>query len=639
MFSLHTFYRTFFLVALTGLFAHTGACAQDTLHIHTAHLPPLDAHVHVLEDPTAQLPPQEIYRRFVTGETRPQRSSFFNFGYSHSVFWVMLNLHNHTAETQELYYTVADPHLNRLELFAVSPEGTIRTIDSAGDLRPFRERPLYHKNFVFTIHVLPSETQTYLLKVDNRGYTTTFPLSLTTAAEYHRNTQQEYLLWGIITGILGFVCIFSFFMFASLGDRLYFYYGLYVACNILYIWCNNGLGYQYLWSDYPMVASRVRLIFGAINGGLVLHNMQLFVRQNSQNSRYFYVPTLAVKGLLFLLAAILFIPYDFTRDHTLISVVLYFSDLVFLGGIFLLFAGLIEKIRQKQEAAWYYLTAVLFMCAGFTLLLLMRQNVLPASAIAINGLYIGILMEVLVLTFGITRRYNVYTKERDQLREELRENEKQEAVRMAVAKERERKRIAADMHDDLGAALSGLKLMSELSARKNTLEELKNDTRNISKSAEELTFKMKEIVWTLDNESDNLENLLLYIQKYGTRFFTGTPIRFEMPLPLDIPHVYFPGEERRHIYLAVKEIFNNALKHSNATRLRCGITFNGHLVLDISDNGQGFDISQAQGNGLRNIRQRMEIIGGSFVLTALHGVQIRLEIPLSRVPTTPRTGN
>ncbi len=119
---------------------------------------------------------------------------------------------------------------------------------------------------------------------------------------------------------------------------------------------------------------------------------------------------------------------------------------------------------------------------------------------------------------------------------------------MAVAKERERKRIAADMHDDLGAALSGLKLMSELSARKNTLEELKNDTRNISKSAEELTFKMKEIVWTLDNESDNLENLLLYIQKYGTRFFTGTPIRFEMPLPSWIFRTcIFPGRTATHL--------------------------------------------------------------------------------------------
>lgn len=601
--------------------------AQDTLDITPSALPPLNRHIYLLEDSTGQATPEEIFQRFSTEKVPAYGNSFFNFGYSHSVFWVMMHLRNTLPTPENLYYSIADPHINRLELFTVSPSGVATALHTTGDLRPFNERPLYHKNFVFPIHILPGETQTYLLKVDNRGYTTTFPLGLAKAANHHRATQQEYLLWGMVTGILLFVCIFSFFMFASLGDRLYFFYGLYVITTILYIWSNNGLGYQFLWAQYPMVASRVRLVVGAVNGVLVLHNMQLFVGQTRQNSRL-YIPTTIFKVLMLLLAAILFIPYDFTKDHALISVVLAITDVVFLGGIVLLFAGLIEKIRQRQTAAWYYLTAVLFLCSGFVLILLMRQNVLPASPITLNGLYMGILMEVLVLTFGLTRRYNVYTKERDQLREELRENEKQEAVRLALAKERERKRIAADMHDDLGAALSGLRLMSELSARKNTLEELKNDTQNISKSAEELTFKMKEIVWTLDNESDNLENLLLYIQKYGTRFFSGTSIQFEMPLPLDIPYAYFPGEERRHIYLAVKEIFNNALKHSQASYVRCNIELNGDLLLSIHDNGQGLDPTQAQGNGLRNIRERMNVIGGEFELKEETGVHIRLRIPL-----------
>lgn len=630
--------RRLILLCIGARFMYLCAYPQDTLPLRSGHIPALDPYVYTLEDSSAQLSPTEVYRRFRAGEGHAQHGSFFNFGYSHSVFWVMLPVRNEASAPLDLYYTVADPHLNRLELFSVSPGGMIRSIDSTGDLRMFGERPLYHKNFVFPLHIAPRESQTYLLKIDNRGYTTAFPLSLAAAADHHRATQSEYLLWGIITGILVFVCIFSFFMFASLGDRLYLFYGLYVAVTVLYIWCNNGLGYQFFWSDHPLVASRIRLILGAVNGFFILHNMQLFVGQNRQNGRPFYVPTLVIKGLLLLLAALLFIPYDFTKDHTLISVVLSFSDLVFFGGIFLLFAGLIQKIIQKQEAAWYYLIAVLFMCTGFTLQLLVRQVVLPASPVTLNGLYIGIVMEVLVLTFGITRRYNSYTKERDRLREELRENEKQEAIRLAIAKERERKRIAADMHDDLGAALSGLKLMSELSTRKNTLEELKNDTRNISKSAEELTFKMKEIVWTLDNESDNLENLLLYIQKYGTGFFSGTPIRFEMPLPLDIPYAYFPGEERRHIYLAVKEIFNNALKHSNASRLTCEVVFNGHFVFHIHDDGQGFDVQQAKGNGLRNIRQRMEIIGGTVAMDVRQGVHIRLEIPLKPVPHNSPNG-
>lgn len=601
----------------------------DTLHINGQPIPDLGPYLYVMEDSTPTLTAEEMFVHFVRNGVPAYGSSYLNFGYSKSGFWIFLTVKNDTRKPQHLYYYAANPHLNRILLFC-EKDGKIFAEENTGDLMPFDQREISHKDFVLDFTLQPQETQTLMLRVDNRGYTTMLPLTLLYPADYDKNMQQDYLLWGIVSGILLFVSVFSFFMFVSLRDRLYLFYGLYALTTLLYVWCNNGLGYQYLWSDYPMVASRIRLILGSINGALILHNMQLFVSQSSKNSR-FYVPVLVVKFLLVGITLLMFIPYDFTQDLQLIKVSLIISDVIFLAAIVLMFATLTEKIRQGKMVALYYMIAVIFFVGGTILMLMVRLKVMEPSYVTVNGIYAGILAEIVILTFALTRRYNIHTREREALKEEIREKEKMEAINLALAQERERKRIAADMHDDLGASLSSLRLMSELSTRKNTVEELRDDTMNISRSAEELTFKIREIVWTLDNENDNLENLLLYIQKYGNRFFAGSPIKFEMELPLYIPYHHFSGENRRHIYLAVKEIFNNALKHSQADTVRCDISIDGRLHIRIADNGTGFDTRQnTSGHGLKNIRNRMEALGGKCEITSSEqGTKIGLEIILN----------
>lgn len=600
--------------------------AQDTLTLPIQQSNDIGNYIYVLEDSTAVHPPSAIYHAFADNKGKQLGTSFFNIGYSFSSHWFFLNVYNSLNSSQTYYLSILDPHLSSLEQYKVDKAGHPTLMYSMGDTFPFKYRPLKYKDFVFPIHLGPNETQTILFKVNNTGNTSFFPILLKTLEEQQSYIQAEYLVWGLLSGILIFVCFFSFFMYISLRDRIYLFYGLYVSAVTVYIWANSGLGYQYIWPEFSEVAQRIRFLLVALTSGLSLHIMQLFVDQTPKNSHFYYGSNV-FKYMFFALVIISMFPFNFMQNHRLIHIAMIFVDILLIISIILILLGLIEKIIQKKNSAWYYLTAISLLLIGVGIHVLMHHGILPPKWITLNCIYIGYLAEILVLSFILSQRYNLHTKEREILKTQLYEHEKQETVRIAIAKERERKRIASDMHDDLGSGLSGIRLMSELSSKKSTTEELQRDARKISLTADNLTTKMREIIWALDHESDTAENLLLYIQKYGSNYFNGTNIRFEMLLPLHLPQIKIGGEERRHIYLSTKEIFNNTLKHSEATTLKCEVSFSKqHLFLQIRDNGKGFT-NNSTGNGLRNIRERIQTIGGYIDIESSNGVYISIQVP------------
>ncbi|MBL7941432.1 MAG: hypothetical protein JNM00_01615 [Flavobacteriales bacterium] len=174
----------------------------------------------------------------------------------------------------------------------------------------------------------------------------------------------------------------------------------------------------------------------------------------------------------------------------------------------------------------------------------------------------------------------------------------------------ERSRISADLHDDIGADLSKIVVSSEL---------LKNDSSagvnphvsKILESARNLRGKADDIIWALNPSNNSLGSMSAYLRKLGTDFFEGTEIQFEQHEHSLAAERVFSSLERRNLFLMVKELFNNSLKHSGATEVKLHITDTGKLlVFDVSDNGKGLDMAQVNWrNGGKTIRQRAEEIG------------------------------
>ncbi len=201
--------------------------------------------------------------------------------------------------------------------------------------------------------------------------------------------------------------------------------------------------------------------------------------------------------------------------------------------------------------------------------------------------------------------------------------------------ERERTRIARDIHDDLGGSLTEIGYMGALAVRDSqTLAGAREQLERITERTRELARRLDETVWAVNPKNDTVGQLATYLCRSAREFLEPTSIRCRLDVSSSLPDVTLSAEVRHHLFLVVKEALNNAAKHSGASELWLRLeTSGGVLVIEISDNGSGFqvDAKREAGNGLRNMAARMEEIGGVLVLRSVPGTgsTVCLRLPLS----------
>jgi signal transduction histidine kinase len=160
-------------------------------------------------------------------------------------------------------------------------------------------------------------------------------------------------------------------------------------------------------------------------------------------------------------------------------------------------------------------------------------------------------------------------------------------------------------------------------------------------TARELTRAMDEIVWAVNPKHDTLDSLVTYLGRYAQNYLSAATIRCRLDVPLHLPAWALTSEVRHNLFLAFKESLNNVVKHAGASEVRVSLELQpGGFVLLIVDNGRGFDwnrmkervnqspdgVRLAGGNGLLNMRRRMEEVGGhcEWVTAPSEGTRVRL---------------
>lgn len=199
--------------------------------------------------------------------------------------------------------------------------------------------------------------------------------------------------------------------------------------------------------------------------------------------------------------------------------------------------------------------------------------------------------------------------------------------------EKERARIASDMHDDLGAGLSTIRFLSEKVRRNPATEVNKREIEKIASISNDMVESMNEIIWAMNEKNDSLEDLLYYTRAYAREYCEEHQMECSFDFPESIPAKFVSGDLRRNVFLVVKESLHNIVKYAGASKVDISVHINTNLSVTIRDNGKGFEITgyegNPRGNGLRNMRRRMESIGGRLDLTAGQGVAVTMEVPLN----------
>jgi signal transduction histidine kinase len=211
------------------------------------------------------------------------------------------------------------------------------------------------------------------------------------------------------------------------------------------------------------------------------------------------------------------------------------------------------------------------------------------------------------------------------------------------ALERERARIAQDLHDDLGSSLTRISLLSTLlQADKDEPEQVTLHAGKLSEAADQTVRALEEIVWAVRPGSDSLQSLVEYIAHFANEAFEDNPTRCRLDLPHDLPAKPLPPDVRHNIFLIVKEALTNALRHAGAKEVHVQAKVSADsLEILVQDDGCGFEPAmppmEGKRHGLGNMRRRAEAIGGTLELqsTPGKGTSVRLVVHLAN-GTGPR---
>ncbi len=191
--------------------------------------------------------------------------------------------------------------------------------------------------------------------------------------------------------------------------------------------------------------------------------------------------------------------------------------------------------------------------------------------------------------------------------------------------QRERERIARDLHDDLGSSLARISLLSGLAkADKDSPGQVELHVDKISHSADQTVRALEEIVWAVRPGSDSLQSLVEYIAHFANELFEDNQTRCRLDLPHDLPTRPLPPDIRHNIFLVVKEALTNAFKHAAASEVRLQANVSARtLEILVQDNGKGFDpailSTEGKRNGLGNMRRRAEATNGTLTVQSEPG--------------------
>jgi signal transduction histidine kinase len=245
---------------------------------------------------------------------------------------------------------------------------------------------------------------------------------------------------------------------------------------------------------------------------------------------------------------------------------------------------------------------------------------------------VGVLLGILALSLVWIRLLHHQVQQRTvQLQNEV-HNREQAERQHALAQERAR--IARDLHDDLGSSLTEISMLATTSPNmKLPVDEAAERMESIAGKSRTLVKALDEIVWVVDPARDTLASMVRYLASYAEEYLLAMNITCRVQIPNSFDEQPVSGQVRHHLFLAIKEVLNNAVRHGSPGEIGFRVRMqDDRLCISITDNGSGFDPSgPSRGHGLSNLRERLEQIHGRCELESSPGTgtSVSLEVPVS----------
>lgn len=381
--------------------AQTSAMVVDVLDQARINLSP---HADILEDPSGRLTFDDV--RQPSQQDRFAAHAFgeapLHFGLTASAIWVRLQLHAGSSEPQQRLLHVGFPLLDDVTLYEYTPMGGVVQV-ATGDTRPYAQRPVAHRHFVFPLQLQPGSDRTLYLRVASGG-TVSIPLMLWHPDAFWQNDQVSLGISALYFGLLAGLLLYNLFLYFSTRERQFLVYVCFSASMGVGQLGLTGLGAQFLWTkslwlaEYaPRASLAVTALFAAIFVRGLLETRVRFPRMDV------LIKAMAGASLLTLLAV-------FALPQ-LVSA--WMINLLSLSVAFAMVGIGVCAYRLHQPGARFFLLAWSALLLGAAVLPMHNLGVLPANVFNRHGLMLGSAIEMLLLSIALADRINTAHREKE----------------------------------------------------------------------------------------------------------------------------------------------------------------------------------------------------------------------------------
>lgn len=574
------------------------------------------AHPLLLEDPARQLTIGEVAAR--AGSFRRSAEAVATPGATSSAWWVKFDVDNPVDE--HLYLSIASAGLQEIDLYYESVPGQFSRVSyRAGAVA---DRRIIQSNMpLLPLHAAPGQRSTYFLRVTGNAV---LQLRMEVASiEYHLNMQREDdFINGIFYGVLVALMIYNLFAFLTLRDVTYLLYVVYILFSgISTLILNN-----YILVFFPGAAWLNEMTTGLPGGmlfGVLFTNAFLRVKQHAR-----WLLRASVPLLIFLIAipvAAIFVNWPLM--YVVLEVAMYVTFAYWLV------AGITIYMKGFPPAVYYLVGFGLLIILGVVYNL--RDNdLLPDNAFTRHSAQLGTALEAVILSWALTSKLNFYKRAQETLQLQALEQSNAFSKELIRIQEHERKRIASELHDSVGQQLILIKNRLLL-LRTKPAEEVPALSQDLVGNVADTIQDIRNISYSLRPYQMDMMGLTQSIESLAEE--VGDAANIVMDAGIDnIDHLFSP-ENEMNVYRIVQELLNNMVKHAQATRCTLRIHRAVWLIrIVVTDDGVGFGNKNENGFGLLSIRERVQIMGGQFIIhpDAGAGAALTVNIPISYHETT-----
>ncbi len=588
------------------------------------------------QDKSRQLTLKELLTRPEAYHFKQTKGNAPTFWARGNPFWFKFRLKNSTGIDQSFIIDLPTPLYDEAR-FYTTENGVILSDHFLSWQTPQLARVIKHRNFFFPVVLKANQEVVCYLKLQTEVGSIWAPVNI-----WERNIfdyyyySTDYHTWGFVIGILLFVVFMSFLLLFAFKDMLYFFYALYVLMALAFVATSQGYFIRYyVDGSFGVQGNRLRYVASLLLLIAGLFFIRKYLRWDLLKNKYINylhigLITILTGMIMFLYADSLLVHGEWFKRY--IKVVNKVLGLVFwIPTTYVMLSSFYcIRIGHYRKEAIYFLIANLPVAFIIFYSALSNYEIVRGSRLVeIDYFAYAYIIEIVFLMVLLAYRLKAMQDTAEQLFLEKTIAQQQRTEAILQAEERERVRIARDLHDGIGQMLAAARM-----ALGNFMAKKKEENEHIQSSLDLLEESIKEIREISHNMMPGALTKL-GLSTALKQFVNKINSLGELQIELQIIELKERLNEKIEttLYRVVQEALSNIFRHAEATKVSIELVIHEkELVLIIEDNGKGFDNQRVgkEGIGIKNVTTRVEYLNGSvnFDSAIGRGTSVIVEIPL-----------